>query len=241
MNKLGFFDSGLGGYSILRAVHEAFPSLDCVLFADQKHSPYGNKSPQEIQSYLRFALSWFKEAGIFDVVIACNTASSIALEEVAPEFDDMRLWGIVKISAEQFKNKKQHILVCATQATIKSHAYRDALPGFQVTELALHDLASYIERLQDKDVIDAYLKERLPKADLLLLACTHYPLAYESFRANFKGEIYDSIQPVLDLLKREYPEMGGSSSLRIVTSASADVMKKQLETLFGDFLDVEEI
>ena len=101
INKLGIFDSGLGGYSVFKALKTEFSDLDLVLFADQKNAPYGNYSSEKIIELSSNAMRWFLSQGIEDVLLACNTVTSVALDILKVRFPSMRIWGIVDLTVSQ--------------------------------------------------------------------------------------------------------------------------------------------
>ena len=199
MSKLGIFDSGLGGYSIASAIHKQYPKQDIVYLADQKNVPYGNKSNEELISIVLNNLNWFKEQGVTSVLIGCNTSSVLNLK-----VEGMQITGIIDLTASQIKEEKE-IIVIATSATIRSHAYAKAIRERRETvvhEVAMPNLASLIENLATKeevlkeldDCLKLFKNSHIPA----ILACTHYPLVKGYIEEYLQSYTYDSLTPVLE-------------------------------------------
>lgn len=235
---LGIFDSGLGGYSILKALKEALPDLSMVLYADQKNAPYGNHSYDEILELTKKGMQFFYDKGIRDVLLACNTAS-VVLDDLRPLFKEMRIWGIVDMTLSQIADRNLVAGVVGTKATIESRIY-DRYSDQPLKSVAIPNLAGAIENLADKDVLEGYIEaaiKNLGAIDLLVLGCTHYPLVKDIFEQFFDGVVLDSIHPVISFVAENYlPTLG---MIRIYTTLDADHLKHQIMTLFNEAIDVE--
>lgn len=198
---IGVFDSGFGGLTVLRALLPLLPGARFVYLGDTARLPYGSKSRETI---LRFALSsarFLHQQGATLLVIACNTATALALEEIQAALPIPAI-GVIQPGAKAALVAQTavegHVVVLATTATVQSHAYAHALTalGLQVTEKACPLLVPLIEegwlpapnRASKGDVtaevLRIYLTEALgdavqaskPSPRTLLLGCTHYPL-----------------------------------------------------------------
>lgn len=240
ISRLGIFDSGLGGYSIYRFLMDYGPDIEYRLYSDQSNAPYGNCSDEHIKKLAEDAMRAFLSWGIEDVILACNTVSSVALAHLRESFPQMRIWGIIDLTASQAKNYDL-IDVVSTQATYRTHAYAKVLEGKKVEERPLPKLAGLIEDKADEDVIEAYIASHIAdlEGEALLLACTHYPIVGKSFSKYYQGKIYDSRQPVLEFVKDLALEQEKVGS--IYTSGSSLFMEKQIEALFGVKEKVEEV
>lgn len=237
---LGIFDSGLGGYSIFNALKEAYPDLSMVLYADQRHAPYGNYDYETILSLTKAGMGWFEKEGINDVLLACNTAS-IVIDELSIAFPNMRIWGIIDLTLSQIPENKEHIGLVGTVATINSKAYNQRY-NKKIKAVAIPELAGAIEKLEDISVIESLIRgvePELKHIDCLILGCTHYPLVREVFETVLSAVILDSISPVVHFVESQYVKTSGNK--RIVTSKDSNYLKHQIYTLFGETEEVEDI
>ncbi|QIK57288.1 glutamate racemase [Erysipelothrix sp. HDW6A] len=238
--QIGLFDSGLGGYSIYRDLRQNFPETGFVLLADQKNAPYGNKTNQEIIDTSLSAFKWFESRDIDTVIIACNTATAIALEACREAFPHMNIVGIIDMTVDQLKEyPKGEIAVVSTMATYLSHAYHDSMDryGFRYTAKPLKKLVDYIENLEP---YDEYLHDELEEvkfADYLILGCTHFPLVYDDFKKNYDHQILDSRKPIRDYVaSHNHLECTGESE--VYTTGDPELMEIQIKSLVGDDVKV---
>lgn len=185
--KIGVFDSGFGGLITLRAIAERLPQYDYVYLGDVAHGPYGNKTKQQIIDRTIKGVGFLFEQGCSLVVIACNSASAQALEEVrnfySDTYPDRRIFGAVAPMLESIRGRVLGVL--ATQTTVDSHVYKnrclDIHPDIHVVERAAPELATLIEegKLEDaKRQIGEHVEvlRNEHHIDTLVLGCTHYPL-----------------------------------------------------------------
>lgn len=236
--SIGIIDSGLGGYSIFHALHQAYPTSAFVFLADQKNAPYGNKTPQEIIDIATRNITWFKSQGIQEIVIACNTMTAVALDTLKERFPDTLFHDVVTPTVHQIKDSvHKNWLVVATHLTTESRIYPQTMvqmrPDFKVLSCALPRFVNLVEGLAEEDEVVDYLRECLSQDLLsqegLILGCTHYPLANDSFRRLFKGVIVDSIEPMVALFKDRQLVQGPSICL---TTRDASFASHQVEQLF---------
>lgn len=183
---IGVFDSGFGGLTVLRELLPLIPSARYIYLGDTARLPYGSKSHETIARYAVSSARYLHEQGADLLVIACNTATALAFDDIRQAMP-IPVIGVIQPGAEAALAASQgHVLVLATQATIQSHAYAHALQalGLKATEKACPLLVPLVEEgwtnhpVTD-EVIKIYLTEALteaPEAQTLLLGCTHYPL-----------------------------------------------------------------
>lgn len=237
IRKLGIFDSGLGGYSIFQDLKKAYPDLEMILYADQKNAPYGNYDKDKIVELAIESMEWFKKQGITDVLLACNTVSSTALDVLHHTFKDMRIYGIIDLTLSQVHDNLDCIGVVATKATIDSNAYQDLYDG-KMIQRALPDLAKAIENLSSPEAINELLVEGLRGMDdceYIILGCTHYPLVIENFKQASKAVFLDSRKPIREFIKGNYVPCDNQS--RIITTGDSVYFKHQIEKLYNDILE----
>jgi len=196
--KIGIFDSGLGGLVIARAVFSKLPAYDYVYLGDTKRVPYGNRTSIQVYKYTSAAVKYLFERDCRLVILACNTASALALRKIQQEFlpkyyPDRRVLGVVVPTLESIfshlplgeGNKKlTKIGVIGTTATIRSHIYKKELmkinPKAKIFEQAAPALVPLIEQnsLQKAEkTLKLYLTPLLKhNIEALVLGCTHYPI-----------------------------------------------------------------
>src|SRR6202158_6467418 len=123
--KIGVFDSGVGGLSVLRALVERIPRADYLYFGDTARLPYGSKSAATVAHYAVGAVRYLQDQGAEVLVIACNTATALALDEIQAAAG-MEGIGVIEPGAEAAAaaSRKRTVVVIGTDATISSHAYR---------------------------------------------------------------------------------------------------------------------
>jgi glutamate racemase len=194
-NKIGFFDSGLGGLTILKDVLDRQPNYNYVYLGDNARVPYGEKSPETIYNYTREAADFLFAAGCNLIIIACNTASAQALHRLQQEYllqhyPERRILGVIRPLAEAIANDKniKTVGVIGTKATIGSRAYEIELhklnPELKVEQLATPLLVPLIEegwadKPETKMILKKYLRPlKNKKITALILGCTHYPFLY---------------------------------------------------------------
>ncbi len=186
-NPIGFFDSGIGGLTVVRSVLERLPDENIVYFGDTARVPYGSKSNETVIEYSLQAANFLLRKNIKLLVVACNTASSVALKELR-RFLTIPVIGMIepgsKMALQETKNGI--IGVIGTQSTINNKAYSNQIkklnPKVKVIEKACPlfvPLAEegWINHKATELIAKEYLTElKEKKIDTLVLACTHYPI-----------------------------------------------------------------
>ena len=185
---LGVFDSGFGGLTVVKALVESMPRAEYLYFGDTARLPYGSKSAQTVAKYGVSAAHFLEQQGAQLLVIACNTATALALPEIQ-QTATVPVIGVIEPGADSAAHvsEAKRVVVIGTEATISSHAYRHALEarGLCVKEKACPLLVplveeGWIENAVTEQVVRIYLEEAFGdgfhSADVLLLGCTHYPL-----------------------------------------------------------------
>lgn len=184
---IGVFDSGVGGLTVVKEIMSALPGESIVYYGDTARVPYGSKSAETITAYSRQIAKFLMSQDVKAIVVACNTASALALETIKAEFD-VPFVGVVKpgakMAAQATRNKR--IGIIATEGTISSGIYEQFLkatsPEVEVFGKACPLFVPLAEEgwLEDevtRQVAERYLSELKEKqVDALVLGCTHYPL-----------------------------------------------------------------
>ena len=189
---IGVFDSGVGGLTVLRALVERISEADYLYFGDTARLPYGSKSAATVAHYAVGAVRYLQDQGAEQLVIACNTATALALDEIKSAAG-VEVIGVIEPGAEAAAaaSRKRKVVVIGTDATISSHAYRRAL---EARKVAVREKAcplfvplveeGWVEHPVTEQVARIYLSEAFSEesgngnddADVLVLGCTHYPL-----------------------------------------------------------------
>ena len=194
---IGVLDSGVGGLSVLRCLHQLLPHENFIYVGDTARTPYGCRSEKEIREFVGEIIDWLALQGVKQVVIACNTLTMLGVDTLKGEHD-FSIVGMSKgekLLLEASKQKK--IGVFATQFTISTEAHKKAIlavdPTVEVYPMACPKFVPLIEgeQFDNPELIDAIKEYAAPlqKAgvDALILSCTHYPF--------IKGEIAQVMGP----------------------------------------------
>tara|TARA_Y100001968_G_scaffold322915_1_gene359778 strand:- start:1010 stop:1813 length:804 start_codon:yes stop_codon:yes gene_type:complete len=181
--RLGVFDSGIGGFTVLQRVVERHGDLSFVYLGDLARVPYGSKSPTEIRLIASEVIEWLVCQDLSAVLVACNTTNSLALD-IVERFAEVPVFGLIEAAAQMINTKRVGVL--ATPATAASKAYTSeilrAKPGIFVLEQPCPELVQLIEEGQINKkkimtVANNYLKPLLEAhVNEIILGCSHYPL-----------------------------------------------------------------
>lgn len=217
---IGVFDSGVGGLTVAREIMRQIPNERLIYFGDTARVPYGSKSKETVTKFSKQIVSFLKTQNVKAIVVACNTASAYALEEIEKELD-IPVIGVVKpgarVATEVTKNKK--VGVIATAGTIQSQIYTEYIQGIekdiQVIGKACPLFVPLVEEglLEDPvtdEIATRYLNELKDIGiDTLILGCTHYPLI-RSTVGRIMGEgvtlvnpAYETARELKGLLEKE--------------------------------------
>lgn len=182
---IAVFDSGLGGISVLRELVRRMPGERYLYYGDSANAPYGSRSTQQVRQLTMQAAEKLMYQGVKALVVACNTATAVAIEDLRRAYPDTIVVGIepaVKVAADLCTGG--HIGVMATPVTLreeKFHQLLERFPDIQICPIQTPELAELIETGASRDQIREYLTPILsPLAgslDAVVLGCTHYPFA----------------------------------------------------------------
>lgn len=208
---IGVFDSGVGGLTVAREIMRQLPEESMIYFGDTARVPYGTKSKETILRYSRQIVNFLLSKGVKAVVIACNTASALALAELQKDYI-IPIVGMVQPGAvaAMKATKNKNIGIIGTNATIKSGQYgaylRKLDPGVTVVTKACPMFVPLVEEglIDDRiteDMVSRYLREfRQYHIDSLILGCTHYPLLINPIQ-NFMGDQVVLVNPAYEVAK----------------------------------------
>lgn len=186
---IGVFDSGVGGLTVLRALHARLPQESLLYLGDMARLPYGSKSPQTVSRYARQAAEVLVARGIKLLVVACNTASALALTDLRAAFPQIPVIGVLEpgAAAACAATRSGRIAVIATEGTVRGGAYERAiraiLPNVAVSAAACPLFVALAEEgWHDGPVVEAVARRYLEPLfaetppDVLVLGCTHFPV-----------------------------------------------------------------
>lgn len=205
---IGVFDSGVGGLTVVREITRQLPGENIVYFGDTARVPYGSKSKDNIIRFSRQIIRFLQTKQVKAIVIACNTASALALDVVRSEFD-VPIIGVVvpgaRAAVEATKNL--HVGVVGTDATVRSKVYTknitDMNPEISVIEKACPLFVPLVEEgFKDhnvtEEIIDYYLNPlKSSEIDTMILGCTHYPLLRSKIR-EYMGDKIQIVNPAYE-------------------------------------------
>jgi glutamate racemase len=183
---IGVFDSGMGGLTVLRALRELLPTENFIYLGDTARLPYGTKSAETVQQYATQMTRILVEKEIKALVIACNTATTAALEHLQSLYPDLLIVGVVKPGAFEAAaaSQKGNILVMATETTIASQAYHRAIQAHMPHAEVKGRACSLLVALAEEGIVDHQLTrlalehylQDIYGVDTVLLGCTHFPV-----------------------------------------------------------------
>jgi glutamate racemase len=250
---IGIFDSGVGGLTVLRAMHDEIPDESTIYVGDLAHFPYGPKEPDEVRQRSCAIASYLETRQIKALVVACNTATSAALEDVEALMD-VPVVGVVRPGAEEAvrRSPRHSIGVVATEGSVRSRAYDRAIaavcPDCRVTEVALGELVDLVEsglghmvetRALITETVDDLIEGH--DCDTIVLGCTHFPLVRGEFERASAGraKIVDSasstvrrLHEVLEAADLLAPD-GSAVDHEFLSTARRDAFVAQAQRLFG--------
>lgn len=206
--SIGIFDSGVGGLTVLKEIKNILPNEEIHYFADTARLPYGDKEKEEIVEYSREIINFLLKKNVNIIVMACNTATSLALDIVKKEYD-IPIIGVIESGVNSvIANKYSKVGIIATNGTIKSNKYKNEIHNRKeniiVYSKACPKLVPMIENKlligeEIENTIKMYMDDIADKIEALVLGCTHYPIIKDTIN-NIYPHIY-IIDPAIELAK----------------------------------------
>ncbi len=219
---IGVFDSGVGGLTVLRALRRHLPGAQYLYLGDTARLPYGSKSQATVARFAVESARYLIERGAGYLVIACNTASALALPELRAAAGPVQVLGVIETGADaaRARSRTGDVCVLATEATVASRAYTAACRerGLRAYEKACPLLVplveeGWVEHPVTREVLGIYLREAQTAAreaglrpDALVLGCTHYPLLSAELEtlAGPRIAVIDSAQVTAERVARAF-------------------------------------
>lgn len=261
---IGVFDSGVGGLTVLAELRRRLPDEATVYLGDNARAPYGPRSAEEVRRFTGEAVDWLLAEDVKLLVLACNTATARALDDVRARAA-VPVVGVVRPGAvaAAAATRSRQVGVIATAGTVESGAYPAAIEEAdsrtEVAQLACPELVPMVEAgildgRRAESVLRAYLDPLVaahPRIDTLLLGCTHYPLLREPIEriVGPRVAVVDSafttalaVEDLLDALGARVPADAAPAVHRVATTGDVAAFLAVAERLFGDRLpEVEEV
>jgi len=214
--KVGVFDSGIGGLTVVKSLlqHQLFEEI--IYFGDTARVPYGIKDKNTIIRYAIEAVEFFKNFDLDLIIVACNTVSAYALDEMR-EHSPCPVVGVVeagiRASHNGIKNKNANILIIGTKATINSKAYETGLKNKGFTNIQAKATGLFVPFVEENIYEGALLQEsfrhyfkNITKPDAIILGCTHFPLISDALQHYFKDDVIliHSGDAIVEQLENEF-------------------------------------
>lgn len=196
--KLGIFDSGVGGLTVARSLQHSGCFSELIYFGDTARVPYGSKDANTVTRYALEAVEFFNGADVDALVVACNTVSVVALEQMQ-QFSNKPVYGVLEpgvMALQQLPDlpKSANVLVIATRSTIASGAYQHRIQALGFNNIQAQATPLFVpiveEELYDGPILQETFKHyfgQLQRPDVVLLGCTHFPLIAEPIAQYFNG------------------------------------------------------
>jgi len=260
-SPIGLFDSGVGGLTVASAIRLTLPAEQMIYFGDTAHLPYGDKSKETIIGYSIGITKFLLEKGCKVILIACNSASSNAFQEVKEFVGDKALvMNVIDPVIDFVANEEDvhNIGVIGTKATINSSTYTNGIkkinPGIEVSSLATPLLVPMIEEGFIFDdisnaIVRSYLsRKELQGIDSLILGCTHYPIIKNQISRffNFEVNVIDSARIVAEklrdeLIQRKLLRTDNAPRHEFYVSDHTDYFEIIARMFFGEKIDLNKI
>lgn len=211
---IGVFDSGIGGLTVLNKIQQLLPQQALVYVADQAYSPYGDQSEACVQQRSRRVTQWLIDQGADIVVIACNTATAIAIDPLRSQFNIPIVGVEPGVKPAALKSQTRKIGILATENTVASSRYKaliqQFLPNVMVISQGCSGLADAIEKDPEQvpHLLERYVTPLLDAGvDQIVLGCTHYPLIASQIEtlAGHQARIVDTSEAIAQEVKRRLP------------------------------------
>lgn len=236
---IGIFDSGLGGLSVLKQIKLIYPNEKIIYFADSIHLPYGEKTDAQIFEYSKNICDFLILKGATSIVIACNTASSVAYDKLIKIYN-IPIYSVILPVIKYIMNSNYlKVGLIATRSTIESGKYDKLLNEKLNMKKATPKLVEYAESIQKhgiEDVIKAYLDDMVKNNDAIILGCTHFPLLLNYMNSLYNN--YKFIDPALECAKSLKIEKSETGIDEYYTSGDDLKFKKLAQNILGVDINV---
>ena len=225
--RIGIFDSGIGGLTVLKTLINKYPNNEYIYYGDTLNLPYGTKTKEQLLELSDKDVKFLINKNVDIIIIACGTVSSNCLDYLNNKYN-IKIFDIISPTLEYLNNSNyQNIGVIATNRTIDSHIFKNNL-NKNIYEINTPELVPIIEsdNLDNlENILDKYLKEYKNKIDILVLGCTHYPIIYNNINKylNNKISLLDMSIPLINKLSNNNIS-NNKKSINIYYSKISDIL-----------------
>lgn len=255
---IGIFDSGVGGLTVAAAIKKQLPQESFIYFGDTKHSPYGDKSGETIRRYSSDISKFLLTKDCKAIVIACNTASALAYDQLKKDYAHIPIINVVDpVASFVAKQNPKKIGIIATRATTKSKIYKKRLleinPDLKIEDAATPLLVGLVEEgfintELSRGAIKQYLNHpKFRNLDSLILGCTHFPLLQKEIEQFFQGKTHVVDSPELVAMELEkilrtenILKSGGKGEYQFYVSEKTAAFSKIAKNFFGENIVLKE-
>lgn len=245
--KIGFFDSGIGGVTVLRECFKLVPNFSYIYYSDSINNPYGDKSKEKVLEIASNIVEYLIDNGCNIIVIACNTASAISVEYLRRNYPDIWFVAIEPAVKCAYDNLEDNTLIMATKGTMDSEKFHTLYDKYHRNNFYLKScvgLANLIES-GNIDEIKKYLVDNISeyrnKVDSVVLGCTHYPLIKKEIE-DVLGNVtfYDGSVGVAKRLKKIIEDNNFVSDkgkdVLFIDSSNDNFKEKRFKSLLDDYI-----
>ncbi|GAB6077753.1 glutamate racemase [Hydrogenobaculum acidophilum] len=249
--KIGMFDSGVGGLTVLKSVRDTYDKVDIVYLGDTARVPYGIKSKETIITYAKESANFLISQNVDMILIACNSVSANAMDVLQETFD-IPIIGVIEAGVEAAvkSSKTKHVGIIGTTATINSNKYQERLEAFNIKTYgkACPLFVPIVEeKLINTDIskktVEFYLKEfkDIKDIDTIILGCTHYPLLEKDIKEflphiNLVSSSDAIVSYAKDIIKNE-----GNAYTELYFTDISENTSKLVEYIMGKKYDLKYI
>ena len=236
--RVGLFDSGIGGLTVLKSLIDKYPNNDYIYFGDTKNLPYGSKKKEELKKLGKNNIDFLLKFNVDIIIIACGTVSSNCLNYLKKIYD-IKIIDIISPTLNYLNNSNyNNILVIATEATINSHIFKNKINKI-VYEVATPKLVPLIEskKLDNiNNVLSGYLLEYKNKADVLVLGCTHYPLVKDHIK-----KVIGNDTLILNMADLIHLDNSGNGNIELYFSKIDETLYDNVKYIMGMDVIIHEV
>ena len=244
--KIGLFDSGLGGLSILKSLINELPSEDYIFYEDSINNPYGNKSEEELLKITSNIVDYLLCEGCKIIVIACNTATVSCMLKLREIYRDTIFVGTVPAIKVAYDGNYKNIINISTPFTMNSKRVGELVRDYENDDITIYNisgenLANLIELNKQEEIrelLDRLLSKYKDIADAIVLGCTHYSLIKDEFKKVLPNtDPLDGVKGVTKEVKRQLENHNllnpkkEKGTVKIVNSKSEELIKRSLDIL----------
>ncbi len=208
MSKIGIFDSGIGGLTVLKRLILTLPNEDYIYIGDNKNCPYGDKTKEQLWEYATKIIDYFIKREVNLIIVGCNTVNSNIFNELIIKYSNIKIIGVIESTIEKvIALNPNSCLIIATKQTIKAKKYQQKIneqnKGIQTINLATPLLVPMIEENNPniEIILRNYLEEYTDQVDILVLGCTHYEIVEDKINKIFNKPIVSSSAEIVVKVK----------------------------------------